>query len=73
MDTGRHKTSRRYWIGKKLNRRLEELESRIQPVVTEPTVIRFAFVEGDGTVVGHQELMLSGPATHDPFKKKRAR
>jgi hypothetical protein len=40
-------------ITKRLARRLADLDSRIQPAATIPTVIRFNFVEGDGTVVGH--------------------
>ncbi len=60
-------------ISRTLARRLEELELRIRAEVSEPIILRLAFVEGDGTVVGHREFTLSAPAPSRPFKRKRAR
>ena len=59
-------------ITRSLTRRLADLESRIQPVATIPTVIRFNFVEGDGTVVGHQEFIVNAPASPPPRRRGRA-
>jgi hypothetical protein len=48
-------------ISKSLNRRLKELESLIQPAVTEPIVIRLDYVDGDGTVVDHEDFIVNAP------------
>jgi hypothetical protein len=58
-------------IGRSLTRRLEELESRIQPVVGEPMVIAVDFVAADGTVVDHKDITVHAPAPKRPGQRLR--
>jgi hypothetical protein len=58
-------------IGRSLTRRLEELESRIQPVGGEPMVIAVDFVDADGTVVDHKDFTVHAPAPKVPGQRKQ--
>ena len=52
---------------------MEALESRIQPVVSEPIVIRLDYVDGDGTVVSHEDFIVNVPPPINPMKRGRRR
>src|SRR5580658_9464814 len=56
-------------IGRSLTRRLEELESRIRPVVGEPMVMAVDFVDADGTVVDHKDFTVHAPAPKRPGQR----
>jgi hypothetical protein len=57
-------------INRNLTQRLEDLESRIQPVRDEPTILNVRFVDTDMKVVSEMNLMLDAPAAN---AGKRAR
>jgi hypothetical protein len=49
-------------INRNLTRRLEDLESRIQPVRGAPTILNVRFVDTDMKVVSEMQLTLGAPA-----------
>jgi hypothetical protein len=51
-------------ISRNLTRRLERLESRIQPIVGEPRIMTIEFVDKDRKVVDRREITLAAPALH---------
>ena len=65
------RSERTKMIGRNLTLRLEELESRIRPVVGEPMVIAVDFVDADGTVVDHKDFTVHAPAPKVPGQRKQ--
>jgi hypothetical protein len=53
-------------IGKRLTRRVEDLESHLLTVVGEPLVVRLNFVDTDETIADHRDFTLNAPAPRDP-------
>jgi len=51
-------------ISRNLTRRLERLESRIHPIVGEPTIMTIEFVDKDLNVVDRLDITLAAPALH---------
>jgi hypothetical protein len=51
-------------ISRNLTRRLERLESRIQPIVGEPRIMTIEFVDKDRKVVDRLDITLAAPALH---------
>jgi len=60
-------------IGRRLARRLEDLEFCLSPTVVEPMVIRMDFVDAAGTVVGHQDFTINLPLSRSDGPHSRPR
>jgi hypothetical protein len=58
-------------ISRALARRLEDLETRLLPVVGEPTVISVDFVDAKGTVVDHRDFTVAAPPPNEPSPRAR--